>query len=138
MPRATYKVNKNGALEPLNIAAAKQIHSVQDDTIEPIESMVDSSRQMFDSKSAYKKHLKENGYEITGGDHLTGNYGGYKKKYEGSLEHNFKEIERKVEWGMLPPTDAMLEAKELANKIKWGMAPCTSEDRERWEKEKKR
>lgn len=40
------------------------------DTMEPLESMATPNREIFDSKSAYKRHLKEHGYVITGGEHI--------------------------------------------------------------------
>lgn len=35
---------------------------VHQDTIDPIESMATQDREMFDSKSAYRRHLKEHGF----------------------------------------------------------------------------
>lgn len=39
------------------------------DSMEPIESMATFNREMFDSKSAYRRHLRAHGYRETGGSH---------------------------------------------------------------------
>lgn len=61
-------------LVPFSAPRAPQVHAVKQDTVlEPFASPLDESgAKRFDSMSAYKRHLKEHGYEITGGDHLNG------------------------------------------------------------------
>lgn len=43
---------------------------ISTDTIEPIMSHATHEGKIFDSKSAYRRHLRENGFEDTGGEHL--------------------------------------------------------------------
>ena len=79
---------------------------VRDDTIEPHLSDADGY-SMFDSLSAYKKHLAELGFEITGGDHLTGR-GMADYKADTPLEEIEETVARVVqlnEWGMYPLTE---------------------------------
>lgn len=79
------------------------LHYVQDDTMEPTESMATDGGAIFTSKSAYKRHLREHGYEITGGAHLTGNTKPkpYKADRE-KIKETLLETERKLKWGMIP------------------------------------
>lgn len=53
--------------EAKKLPAAPYVHT---DTMEPIESMATHTRQVFDSKSAYRQHLKDHGFVETGGKHL--------------------------------------------------------------------
>lgn len=50
------------------VVAAPYVHQ---DTMEPIESMVNQDREMFDSKSAYRRHLKANGFVESYGQTFT-------------------------------------------------------------------
>lgn len=129
--KQSYKWNKQTqSMEP-EFKAASDVEApfVQDDTLpEPIESMATPDRQMFDSKSAYERHLKAHGYEVTGGSHNTGNHGGYKRKVTDCME----ERERKAKWGMLPPSDVRHDLLETQRKLKWGMHPLSKEDRAKW------
>lgn len=90
---------------------AQRAHFVKDDTLlEPIESYATGERLMFDSMSKYKAHLKEHGFEITGGDHLTGRgVQDYKR------ESQFEKIREVV--------------AEQYNRHEWGMAPISERDR---------
>lgn len=45
-------------------------HFVQGDEMEPLQSPISFQKKFFTSKSAYRRHLKENGFRETGGDHL--------------------------------------------------------------------
>ena len=84
---------------------------VQDDTIPPTESLATAEGKVFDSMSQLKRHYKHNGYEMTGGDHLTG---------KGVLDFKFKSDLQDIR-------SDILEAKR---KIEWGMAPVTERERE--------
>ena len=44
--------------------------AIATDTIEPIQSPISFKKKVFDSKSAYRRHLKENGFIDTGGEHF--------------------------------------------------------------------
>ena len=110
------------------------VHAVHEDTLlDPIESMATPEGKKFDSKSAYKKHLAEHGYEITGGDHLTG-----KNTDEPRKIKDWREEQRKAEWGMRPPDDITAALREQQRKIKWGMAPKTEEDEAKWKEEERK
>jgi hypothetical protein len=50
----------------------KELHFVQEDTIDPVVSHATAEGRVFDSRSKLMEHYKEHGYEVTGGDHLTG------------------------------------------------------------------
>lgn len=111
--------------------------AVQDDTIEPTMSHATDEGLIFDSKSKLYEHYKQNGYECTGGDHLTGSGIGDKSKRK-----TFdcpEEIARKAEWGMLKVDPEIKgEVMEAARKIKWGMAPQTEMEKQRCLEEKRR
>lgn len=47
-------------------------HVVEDTLLEAIRSHATDEGLMFDSRSKYLAHLKQHGFEVTGGDHLTG------------------------------------------------------------------
>lgn len=80
---------------------------VWDDTVEEFESHATGERKKFNSMSAYKRHLAEHGFEITGGDHLTGRTvenTPWKPDKEQLLATIAEEV-RKNEWGMNPLTE---------------------------------
>lgn len=83
--------------------------SIQTDEMPPVETMADASGQVFTSRSRYKRHLKEHGMEITGGDHLT---------HQPPEPHksNFAEIRE--------------DALRAANQIKYGDFPFTEQEKE--------
>ena len=64
----------NGKLEAFDPEKEKPVVDaptiITDDIPGGVESMLDGS--IYHSMSRYKRHLNDNGYEITGGDHLTG------------------------------------------------------------------
>lgn len=87
---------------------------VQQDTRDAFESPI--TGEMFDSMSAYRRHLREHGYFEKGGERA--------KRPEG--------FDLKVD------EDEVYEDVQLAaQQIKWGMAPSTSDEREIWEKEER-
>jgi hypothetical protein len=47
-----------------------EVHNVSGDTIDPIQSPISHQKKFFESKSAYRRHLREHGFRETGGDHL--------------------------------------------------------------------
>ena len=53
--------------EPKKIARAPMVMT---DEMEPMESYATHEKRVFDSKSAYRRHLKEHGFKETGGEHL--------------------------------------------------------------------
>lgn len=61
---------KDGKLVPFKGQARRQVHAVITDEIEPIESMATAKREIFTSRSQYRRHLKQHGYRETGGEHL--------------------------------------------------------------------
>lgn len=71
-------------------APKQDVHYVLQDTMEPIESMATPYGEMFDSRSAYKAHLKAHGYEETGKDHLT-------RKPPPPYKPDFREIRETIE-----------------------------------------
>lgn len=103
----------------------KPIHAViQDTRLDPIECMCGCD-QLFDSMSAYKKHLKEGGWEITG--HIprgpeTSRASDRFRELIGDDERFKEDFERSrqlVEWGMMPRTAderAEYEAQENEQK----------------------
>lgn len=92
-----------------------RLHYVQQDTRDPFVSHVNG--KTFDSMSAYKRHLKQEGYEIKGGERLPPVPGS-------DLKANSEDIRADTE--------------RAAQLIKWGMAPSTSEERELWEQENRK
>ena len=47
-----------------------RVHNVSQDTIEPLQSPISHKKLFFESKSAYRRHLKEHGFRDTGDEHL--------------------------------------------------------------------
>lgn len=84
--------------------ARKRSANVIEDTVEPFMSHATAEGKMFDSMSAYKQHLEDNGMEITGGDHLTGNtVENHRYKADrNAINATVREAMRRVEWGMEP------------------------------------
>lgn len=69
--RGLYRYNKDTKeLVQINKPKPIEAHFVQGDTMEPMESWATLDRPKFDSKSAYRRHLKSNGFVETGGKHL--------------------------------------------------------------------
>ena len=104
--RGRWRFNKaTGELEQINKPSPQIVDApfVQDDTIEPVESMVDASRRMFDSKSALLEHYRENGYECTGPVGLKPR-SPYKPDRE-QMINDWREAERLAKWGMSPRTE---------------------------------
>ena len=101
---------------------------VHEDTIPDTESYATDEGKVFDSKQKLFEHYRANGYECTGGDHLTGKEVKVEKKvHECEAERN-----RKAEWGMLPVKPQIKAAvAEAYRKAKWGMAPLTEKEKER-------
>ena len=52
------------------IKIKKRVHNVSQDTIEPIQSPICHKKTFFESKSAYRRHLRAHGFRETGGEHL--------------------------------------------------------------------
>ncbi len=117
MAKFTYK---NGKIAPYKQKAKKNLHSVHQDTIDPtVSPLSEDGSLIFDSLSAYKAHLKENGYEITGGAHNDG-----AKNMSEELHLPAEEIARRADWGMLRVRDSMIRDVLIEeNKLKWGMSP---------------
>jgi hypothetical protein len=99
------------------MAAAKELHYVQDDLRELISPI---TGETIDSLSKYKRHIKEHGYEITGGEHFTGKGLGDFKAKDLINEAEMQEVSR----------------VEL-NKSRWGMMPSTEREKELWKEESK-
>lgn len=65
---------KKGHLEAFDPEKEKPISNapiIITDEMSPIEYMGNDKREMFTSMSRYKRRVKEDGYEITGGDHFS-------------------------------------------------------------------
>jgi hypothetical protein len=79
---------------------------VRDDTIlDGLESPLTGEK--YYSMSQYRKHIAENGYEITGGDHFTGR-GLMDYKHVPDVEEirrDAAEVIRRNEWGMQPVSE---------------------------------
>ena len=61
---------KNGKFVPFIKPKVAEVHNIIVDEMEPIQSMAVFHKQIFTSKSAYRRHLKAHGYVETGGEHL--------------------------------------------------------------------
>ena len=110
-------VIKDGELKPKEqVRSEPTAPYVHQDSMEPIESMASDTGEVFDSKSAYKRHLDEKGFEVTGGDHLTG-----RGVHDFEYQPDRAEINESV--------------KEQINNLKWGNAPLTEKEKQlcRWE-----
>jgi hypothetical protein len=66
-----------------------EVHAVIQDTIDPIESMAVQEKLVFESKSAYRRHLKEHGFVEA--------YGEVKKPKVVDKEAKRREIREEVE-----------------------------------------
>jgi len=76
-----------------------QVHAVIQDEMEPLESMVDHNRRIFTSRSQYKRHLKEHGMEVTGGDHLTHEPPAPSRGNYEDLRNDIAKAENDIRWG---------------------------------------
>lgn len=75
----------------------KKLHFVSDDTIEPLQSPISYQKKFFESKSAYRRHLKEHGFRDTGGEHLKDNKQGQSeedldREYQEGIEQDYYDI----------------------------------------------
>jgi hypothetical protein len=136
--KKTYSVERDtGKLIAKQQFKPKAVHAVRDDTLlEPIESMITGEK--FDSMTRYKRHLDQHGYEITGGDHLQGRAVD-EDRTRFKTEHDRREHERAVAWGMaLPDPDIYHTVREAERKIKWGMAPLSDKEKEICQRESRK
>ena len=116
----------------------KDLHAVHDDTIyPPIESMATNKGEMFDSMTKYKAHLKQHGFEITGGSHNDGARNAGDKPAKEWTEEDLREAARKAEWGMLKPPECKPDMLEARRKILWGMAPASEKEKAQWTEEER-
>jgi len=85
----------------------KKSAHVLEDTIDPVVSHATDEGLVFDSRSKLNAHYKLNGYECTGGDHLTGSsVTNHKHKADGAaIRATVSEELRKQKWGMAPMTE---------------------------------
>ena len=95
----------------------EHFHHIIDD-IRELKSPI--TGETIDSLSKYKAHIKEHGYEITGGEHFTG---------RGINDFKPSDIINEAEM-----RDASL--REM-NSARWGMMPCTELEKEKWTEESK-
>lgn len=111
-----------------------EIHSVQDDTIPPTVSHATDEGLVFTSLSKLKAHYAEHGYEISGGDHLTGRGAlDFKRRFDDPREYA-----RAVQWGMAEiDPDMWAETAEALRKVKWGMAPISEREQALCEREQR-
>ena len=93
---------------------AQEIHYIQQDSIDPVESHATDERKVFDSRSKLYNHYKEHGYEVTGGDHLTG---------KGLQDFKYPKTDRNE------INDTVRECKQ---RLDWGMEPLTEKERHEW------
>ena len=90
----------------------QELHYVQGDEIEAVESMATDQREIFTSRSALKRHYKEHGYEMTGGDHITGKPIPAPKASREEIRISLLQAKQKLEWGMAPMNE---KEKEICN-----------------------
>lgn len=101
-----------GGVLPVQEKPKIKSHHVIEDTMEPMLSHADG--KMYDSKSAYKRALKEQGYQVIGNERFG----------EFTDIPTDEETEKEIR-------EAAAEAERL---IKWGMArPKNEREREEWE-----
>ncbi len=99
---------------------------VQMDEIPPTMSHATSEGLVFTSRSKLLQHYKENGFECTGGSHLTGEGIGPKRKER--LDP--REIARRAEWGMLRvDPEIRAEVMKAKQRLEWGMAPLSEREK---------
>lgn len=92
--------------------------AVWGDEIPPTVSHATDEGRVFESRSALYRHYKENGFECTGGDHLTGR-GLSDYRHRSSIE------------------DIRADLLETKRQCEWGMAPVSDMQRERWNREER-
>lgn len=90
----------------------QELHSVHQDTMDEVQSPISFDKKKFTSRSAYERHLKEKGFEITGkitdGQHFT-------------REREKEEQEEK---------ERLREMEEAFHKIKNNEEPFTEEEKQ--------
>lgn len=100
------------------------LHAVFDDTrLDPIECMCGCDR-LFDSMSAYKRHLKEGGWEITGEIPKGPETKRATERLnelvnESTMGEDWEKAEQLIKWGMMPRTNderQELEAQAIEQK----------------------
>lgn len=82
---------KKQKLVPLKRPLKKRVSApfVQQDTIEPTVSHATREGKVFESKSALRRHYRENGFYETGGAHLDASH-------KRAIEESQEEIDRKI------------------------------------------
>jgi len=63
---------ENKCLVEITPKREEHFHFVQEDSIDPVESLATNEGKIFDSRSKLMAHYKENGVECTGGSQFTG------------------------------------------------------------------
>jgi hypothetical protein len=74
-----------------------EVHNVNQDTIDPIQSPISHKKMFFESKSAYRRHLKAHGFRETGGEHLkdtprTKSEEDIDREYQEGIDQDFYDI----------------------------------------------
>ena len=110
----------------------QELHYIQEDTIPPTMSHATDEGKVFDSRQKLNEHYKANGFEATGGDHLSGKPAAPTRKHFECEE----ERSRKAEWGMLKVDPEMRACvQECKRRDDWGMAPISEIGRKICQKE---
>ncbi len=110
MTRKVYYFNKElqKVVERGGEEDMQSFHAVHQDTMDPIVSMATDEGLVFTSRSAYKRHLKMHGFEVTGGSHILGEkeqrarIEAQKAKRRADIKHDIEVNLNKLKWGMIP------------------------------------
>lgn len=98
----------------------KDVHSVIQDTLKvPVYSLADWKKTPFESKSAYRRHLKANGFRETGGEHIKD-------------KPNYREIEQKED------EERTKDIEQAYFDVKYGRVEFTEQEKQNHIEEERR
>lgn len=106
-------------LERIDKPKKLEVHYVQTDTMDPMESFATFDKPIFDSKSAYRRHLREHDMYETGGAHLN------------EKQESPEAIAKREE------AETAETVRQSYFDVKYGRVPFTEREKEQHEREKR-
>lgn len=96
-----------------------EVHNVIQDTFKvPVSSMASPTGEVFESKSAYRKHLKENGFRESAGEHL-----------KDVMRLEFEALRNKEKAAEDRRREAIEDTQKIAMDIKYDRIPISEQDK---------
>ena len=102
-----------------------EVHNVIQDTFKvPIQSMASPTGEVFESKSAYRAHLKANGFRESGGEHL-----------KDVMRLEFEAMRNKEKLAEQRRREVLEDTKKVAMDIKYDRISITEQEKAIMQKE---